>query len=199
MGPLEPGQESDLLAMGWVLCRHFKHLQRCPHGWFSLFSVKFRGRWVGEKFNAELGCCSFAQSCPTLCNPRDCSTLGFPIHHQSLELAQTHVHQVSDTIQPFHPLSSPSPPALNLSQHKVFYNESALHIRWPKYWSFSFGISPSSEYSGLISFRMDWFGLLAVQGIQHHRVGKWKSTLTRFFPYIQIFAVVGGAGGGEEL
>ena len=182
--------------MGWVLCRHFKHLQRCPRGWFSLFSVKVRGRWVGEKFNAELGCCcSVAQSCPTLCDPRDCSTPGPPVHHQFPELAQTHVHQVSDAIQPFHPLQSPSPPALNLSQYKVFSNESALHIRWPKYWSFSFSISPSSEYSGLISFRMDWFGLLAVQGIQHHRVGKWKSTLTRFFPYIQMFAVFWGSGG----
>ena len=94
--------------------------------------------------------------------PMDCSTPGLPVHHQLPEPAQTHIHLVSDAIQPSHPLSSPSSPAFNLSQHRVFCNESVLHIRWPKYWSFS--ISPSSEYSGLISFRMDWFGLLAVQG-----------------------------------
>ena len=89
---------------------------------------------------------------------------GFPVHHQYSELAQTHIHRVTDAIQPSHPLSSPSPPALTVSQHRVFSNESVLHIKWPKYWSFSFGISPSNEYSGLISFRMDWLDLLAVQG-----------------------------------
>ena len=93
-------------------------------------------------------------SCLILCNPTDCSTLGFPVHHQLLELAQTHVHQVGDAIQTFHPLSSPSP-AFNLSQHQGLFNESVLRIRWPKYWSFSFSISTSSEYSGLISFRID--------------------------------------------
>ena len=94
----------------------------------------------------------------------DCSTPGFPVHHQLPELAQTHVHEVSDAIQPSHPLSSSSPPAFNLSQHWVFSNESVLCIRRPKYWSFSFSISPSNEYSGLISFRMDWLNLLVVQG-----------------------------------
>ena len=89
---------------------------------------------------------------------------GFPVHHQLLELAQTHVHQVGDTIKPFHPLSSPSPPAFSLSPNQCFSNESAFCIRWPKYWSFSFSINPSSEYSGLVSFRIDWFDLLAVQG-----------------------------------
>ena len=78
------------------------------------------------------------------------------------EPTQTHVHCVSDAIQPSHPLSFPSPPTFNL---RVFSNESGLHIRWPKYWSFSFNISLSSEYSGLISFRMDWLDLLAVQGL----------------------------------
>ena len=101
------------------------------------------------------------------------STPGLPVHHQLLEFTQAHVHRVSDAIQPSHPLLSPSPPALNLSQHQVFSNESALHIRWPKYWSFSFNISPSNERPGLISFRMDWLDLLAVQGtlrslLQHH-------------------------------
>ena len=90
---------------------------------------------------------------------------GFPVHHQLPKLAQTHVHQVNDAIQPSHPLSSPSPLAFNLSQHQVLF-KAALCIRWPKYWSFSFSISPSDEYSGLISFRMDWLDLLAVQGAQ---------------------------------
>ena len=103
----------------------------------------------------------------------DCSLPGFPVHHQLPELTQTHVHPVSDAIQPSHPLSSPSPPAFNLSQHQCFSKESVLRIRRPKYWSFSFSISPSNEYSGLISFRMDWLDLLLVQGtlkslLQHH-------------------------------
>ena len=94
----------------------------------------------------------------------DCSTPGLPVHHQLLEFTQTHVHRVGDAIQPSHPLLSPSPPAFNLSQHQVFSNESVLHIGWPRYWSFSFSISPSNEHPGLISFRMDWLDLLAVQG-----------------------------------
>ena len=90
---------------------------------------------------------------------------GFPVHLQLPELVQTHVQRVGDAIQPSHPLSSPSPPAFNLSQHKGFFSsESVLCIRWPKYWSFSFSISPSSEDPGLISFRMDWLDFLAVQG-----------------------------------
>ena len=102
----------------------------------------------------------------------DCSTPGFPVQHQFLELAQTDVHQDRDSIQPSHPLSSPSP-AFNLSQHQGLFHESVLHIRWPKYWSLSFSISPSNEYSGLIPFRIDWFRLLAGQGtlkslLQHH-------------------------------
>ena len=103
----------------------------------------------------------------------DCSTPGLPVCHQLPELAQTHVHQVSDAIQPSHPLSSPSPPASIFPSIRVFSSESVLRIRWPKYWSFSFSISPSNEYSGLISFRIDWFDLLAVQVtlkslLQHH-------------------------------
>ena len=99
--------------------------------------------------------------------------LGLPVHHQLLELAQTHVHRVSDATQPSHPLSSPSPPALNLSQHQGLSNESALCIRWPKDWSFSLNISHSNEHPGLISFRMDWLDFLIVQGtlkslLQHH-------------------------------
>ena len=96
---------------------------------------------------------------------------GFPVQHQPLEFTQTHVHRVGNAIEPSHPLSSPSPLALNLSQHR-FSNESALCMRWPKYWSFSFSISPSNEHLGLISFKMDWLDLLAVQGtlksLQHN-------------------------------
>ena len=87
---------------------------------------------------------------------------GFPVLYQLLDLAQTHVHPVSDAIQPSHSLSSPSPPAFNLSSIRVFSKESILHIKWPEDWSFS--ISPSNEYSGLISFRMDWLDLLVIQG-----------------------------------
>ena len=93
----------------------------------------------------------------------DCLTPGFPVHHQPPELAQTHVQWVGDAIQPPHPLSSPSPPAFNLSQHQGLFYEPVLCIRWPKYWSFGFSISPSNEHSGLI-FRMDCLDLLAVQG-----------------------------------
>ena len=101
------------------------------------------------------------------------STSGLPVHHQLLESTQTHVHCVSDAIQPSHPLL----PLLLLPsifpRIRVFSNESALRVRWPKYWRFSFNISPSNEHPGLISFRMDWLDLLAVQGtlkslLQHH-------------------------------
>ena len=107
---------------------------------------------------------SAAQSCPILCNPMYCSTPGLPVHHQLSEFTQSHVHRVSDALQRSHPLPSPSPPAFNLPSVRVLSNESALHIRWPKYWSFSFSISPSNEHPGLISFRMDWLDLLAAQG-----------------------------------
>ena len=101
------------------------------------------------------------------------STPGLPVHHQLPEFTQIHVHRVSDAIQPSHPLSSPSPPAPTPPSIRVFSNESTLCMRWPKYWSFSFSIIPSKEIPGLISFRMDWLGLLAVQGtlkslLQYH-------------------------------
>ena len=111
---------------------------------------------------------------------------GFPVHHQFPELAQTHVHQAGDAIQPSHPLSSPSPSLPSIFPSiRVFSNELVLCIRWPKYWNFSFSFSPSNEYSGLISFRMDWLDLLAVQGtlkslLQHHRSKSsilWHSAL----------------------
>ena len=110
--------------------------------------------------------------------PIDCSTPGFPVHHQLQELAQTHVHRLSDAIQPSHPLLPPSPLAFNPSQHQGLSQWVSSFVRWPKYWSFNFSITMliyilSSEYSGLISFRIDWFKLLAVQGtlkslLQHH-------------------------------
>ena len=116
---------------------------------------------------------SVTQSFPTFCDLMDCSTSGFYVHHQLPELAQTRVHRVSDASNhivlccPLFLLSSIFPSI------RVFSNESVLHIRWPKFWSFSFSISLSSEYSGLISIRMDWFDLLVVQGtlrslLQHH-------------------------------
>ena len=111
------------------------------------------------------------------------STPAFPVH-QLPELTQTHTHQVGDAIQPSHPLSSPSPPTPNPSQHQSLSNESTLGMRWPKYWSFSFCIISSKEIPGLISFRMDWLDLLAVQGtlkslLQHHSSKAsilWRST-----------------------
>ena len=109
-------------------------------------------------------CCSVTQLCLTLCDPMDCSTPSFPVVHQLPKLAQIHVHRVGDAIQPSHPLC----PLLLLlsifSGISVFSNELALWIRWPKDWSFSFSISPSNEYSGLVSFRMDLLDLFAVQG-----------------------------------
>ena len=101
---------------------------------------------------------------------------GLPVHHQIPESTQTHVHRVGDAIQASHPLSSHSPPAPNPSQMRVFSNESTLHMWWPKYWSFSFSISPSNEHPGLVSFRMDWLDLLAVQrplkSLLQHRSSK---------------------------
>ena len=129
---------------------------------------------------------SVAQSCAALCDPMDCSTPGFPVHLQLLELAQTHVHQDGDAIQPSHPLLSPSPPAFSLSSIRVFSTELALLIRWPKYCSFS--ISSSNEYSGLIFFRIDWFDLLVVQGtlkslLQHH---SFKLPILRLSPFFMV-------------
>ena len=97
-------------------------------------------------------------------NPMDCSTPGFPVLHNLLELAQTHIHCVCDTIQPSHPLSHPSLGPSVFPSIGVFSNALALCNRWPKYWIFSFSINPSNEDSGLISFRIDWSDLLAVGG-----------------------------------
>ena len=115
----------------------------------------------------------FTQSCLTLCNSLDCSTPGLHIHHRLLEFIQTHVHWVGDAIQPSHPLSSISSPAFSLAQHQgLFKWVSSLH-QVARYWSFIYRISPYNEYSGLISFRMEWMDILAVQVtckilLQHH-------------------------------
>ena len=141
----------------WTLVVSFTNLFKSNDGW-KITKLQFS---------------SVAQLYLTLCDPMDCSTPGLHVHHQLPEFTQTHVHWVSDAIQPSHSLSSPSSPAFNLSQHQGLFKWVSLHIRWPKYWSFSFNISPSNEYSGLISFRLNWLHLLAVQGtlkslLQHH-------------------------------
>ena len=116
----------------------------------------------------NLYCSSVAQSCPTHWYPKDCSMQGFTVLHHLPGLVQTHVHWVSDAIQPSHPLSSPSALASIFPSIRVFSNELALHIRWPKYWSFSFSTYPSNEYSGLIFLKIDRFAL-------------WSKRLSRVF------------------
>ena len=133
----------------------FKHYANSAHlSWVSDF----------ETIQTVVQFSSVAQSCPTLCDPMDCSTPGLPVHHQLPESTQTHVHWVGDAIQPSYPLLSPSPPALNLSQHQGLFRWISPSHQVARYWSSSFSISPSNEYSGLISLRMDWLDLLAVQG-----------------------------------
>ena len=126
---------------------------------------------VGININQSV--CSISQSCLNLCDPMNHSTTGLPVHHQLPQFTQTHAHRVGDVIQPSHPLLSSSPPAPNPPSIRVFSNESTLCMRWPNYWSFSFNISPSNEYPGLIYFRMEGLYHLAVQGtlkslLQHH-------------------------------
>ena len=136
------------------------------YGVYCLFPVSVLA-WFPSSYqvSAKLQFSSVTQSCPTLCDSMNHSTPGLPVHHQLPECTQTYVHRVSDAIQPSHPLSSPLLllPSI-FPSIRVFSNESALCMRWPKYWSFSFSISPSNEHPGLISFRMDWLALLAVQG-----------------------------------
>ena len=130
---------------------------------------------------------SVAQLCPTLCDPKNRSMPGLPVHHQLLECTQTHFHRVSDAIQPSHPLSSPSPAPIPPST-RVFSNESTRCTRWPKYWSFSLSIIPSKEHPGLVSFRMDWLDLLAVKGtlknlLQHHNS---KASILRYSAFFTV-------------
>ena len=118
--------------------------------------------------------CSVTQSCLTLCNPMDCNTPGTPALHYLPDFAQTHVHWVGDAIQPSHPLlptCSSCPQSFPASES--YSNELALCIRWPKDWSFSFIISPSNDYSGLIFLRIDWFDLLAVCSVHQSDSPSW--------------------------
>ena len=133
--------------------------------------------WISNKYIYQFS--SVAQSCPTLCDPMNRSTPGLPVYHQLLEFTQTHVHRVSDGIQPSHPLSSPSPPAPNPSQHHSPFQWVNSSYEVAKYWSFSFSIIPSKEIPGLISFRMGWLDLLAVQGtlksFLQHLLKRWTN------------------------
>ena len=143
--------------------------------WTFVGKVRYQFSWV-------------TQLCLTLCDLMDCSMPGFPVHHQLPELAQTHVHWVGDAVQPSHPLSSTLFLPSIFPSIRVFSNESVLRIRWPKSWSFSFSISPSNDYSGWISFRIDSFDLLAVQGtlkslLQHHSS---KPSILQCSPYAMV-------------
>ena len=126
--------------------------------------MKTTEKELGSKWKKAVKFSSVSQSSPTLCNLMECSTPGLPVHHQLLEFTQTHVHWIGDAINQIIVCHTLLLPPSIFPSIRVFSNESVLHILWPKYWSFSFSISPSKEYSGLISFRMDWLDLLAVQG-----------------------------------
>ena len=160
------------LVLAWPASFSYSILW-CAWVWFLVLYFDYIYTHIWKSLSLPVLYCYFyfclafslvAQLCLTLCETMDCSTPGFLVHHQLQELTQTHVHWVRDAIQPSHSLLSPSPLAFNLSQHQgFFFNESVLCIRWPKYWSFSFSISPSNECLELISFRIDWVDLLAVQ------------------------------------
>ena len=126
-----------------------------PHGLYRPWNSPGENTGVGQSVS------SVTQSCPTLCDPMNLSMPGLPVHHQLPEFTQTHVHRVGNAIQPSHSLSSPSPPAPNPSQHQSLFQWVSLCIRWPKYWSFSFSISPSNEQPGLIS--LGWTGWISLQ------------------------------------
>ena len=160
------------LVLYILLLYHFRLLLwlNCEIKVHVTFFTRFRFSSWSSIFIDQFS--SVAQLCPTPWDPMDYSTPGLPVHCQLPEFTRTHVHWVGDAIQPSHPLLSPSSPSI-FPSIRVFSNESALCIRWPKYWTFSFNISPSNEHPGLISFRMDWLDLLAVQGtlkslLEHH-------------------------------
>ena len=142
----------------------------------------------GKLWQTSVHFSSVAQSCPTLCNPMNCSTSGLPVYHQLPEFTQTHVHRVGDAIQPSHPLSSPSPPAFNLSQHQGGFQWVSSSHQAAKGLEFQLQLSPSNGHPGLISFRMDWLNLLAVQGIlksllQHHSS---KASILRYSAFFIV-------------
>ena len=151
------------------LSRVFSSTTIQRHKFFSALPSSLPGSHNCTQLLERPCCCSFSQSCPTLCDPMDCSMPGFSVLHLP-EFAQIHVHRVSDHLILCNPLLLLPSVFPSIS---VFSNESALRIRWPKIWSFSFSISPSNEYSGLISFRIDQFHLLTFQRalkslLQHH-------------------------------
>ena len=145
---------------------------------YSWCQIILQGLWNNyiKSANLSIQFSSVAQSCPTLCHSIDCSMTGLSVHHQPLEFTHTHVHWVSDAIQPSHPLSSPFLSAFNLFQLQDLLNWVSSSHQVAKDWSFSF--SPSNECLGLISFRMDWLDLLAVQGplksLLQHTVQKYQ-------------------------
>ena len=172
-----------------VTCIHFKLYYDKVFSSISLMLLYF--------FIILLPCCSAPKSSLILCDPMNCSTPGFPVLHYLPQFAQIHVHWINNAIWPSHPLPHTFPFAFNFPRIRVFSNESALPIRWPKHWSFNFNISPSSEYSGFISSRIDWFDRLVVQVtlkslLQHHSSKAWILRGSAFFmvqlsqPYMTI-------------
>ena len=158
----------------------------CPHSRILFSHEKEENSDTGYNM-WTLGnyCCWVTQSCLTLCGPMDYSMPVLPVHNQLPESTQTHVHWVSDAIQLSHPLLPPLLLPSIFPSIRVFSNESALRIRWPKYWSFCFNISSSNGYLGLISIRMDWLDLLEVQGnlkslLQHPSSKASISLMLRF-------------------
>ena len=139
----------------------------------ALICRKFSEPWSRLAYQHTISCCcSVSRSCLTLCDLVDCSTLGFPVLRYLLEFAQTHVHWVTDAIQPSYPLCPLLLRPSIFPRISIFSNESVLHITWPKYWSFSFSIHPSIEHSGSVSFNIDWFDL-PMKGTQEVRVFSW--------------------------
>ena len=153
----------------------------------SLYCVFHRTEWMKQSKQFNFSSVQLvSQSCATFCDPMDCSRWVLPAHHQLTWLAQIHVRWVSDAIQPSHSLLSSSPPDLHLSQHQGLFQSVSSSHQVVKYWRFSFSISPSNEYSGLISFRMDQLDLLAVQGtlkslLQYHSLKASILRCTAFF------------------
>ena len=167
----------------FIVASNYKR-SKCPSTgeWINklhyIWVTKYHSTRKGNRLLIDVAniccCCSVTKLCLTLCGSRDCSMPDFTVLHYLPQFTEAYVHWVSDAIQPSHPLA---PPFLlpSIPSIRVFSNESALCIRWPKYWSFSYSISPSSEYSGLISFRIDWFHLLVIQGtpkslLKHHNL-----------------------------
>ena len=167
--------------------REWREEMSAPEGSSSLLvATYFSEVTMSFQWIVSLCCCSVAQLCLTLCNPMNCSMPGFSVSHYLPEFPQSHVHWVNDIIQPSHPLLSPSPPVLKLSSIRVFSSELALHIRWPKDWSFS--ISPSIENSGLILFTNDWFNLLVVLLCIYLMISYIEHPVVQSLSRVQLFA-----------